>query len=201
MDDPAFDQDRGRWRNDDGDDITATWRQLVNVNDTIDVTSGDADARLRYLIQETAGNSGANFGESWEWDLNGAASWTVLGNAGSDPVIFFTSTQYSDQDNCTQLLGSGTFITLNQGMANGGNGGGSNEPDFSGSDESEFEQCLRFVSANLSSGDTLDFRIREGGFTVTDTVVMRMTIVKGAPSANVPASMASYRRHHQPWGR
>ncbi len=186
MDDPAFDQDSYRFRDDDGGDADATWRAALNTDVSEDVTAGDVELRLRILIQETAGNSGSNFGESWEFDINSAGSWTAL-SAVTTGAIYFTSTQYTDGDETTQQLGAGTYVSgTNDGMAHSSNGGSGAAPDFAGSDECEFEQAIRLVAADLNDGDTLDWRIRESGFTVTDTRVPRITIVKAGAERRPP---------------
>lgn len=49
---PVLDQDAYRFRNDDGDEATATWRQPANTPDTIPL---DTRFRARFAIEETAG--------------------------------------------------------------------------------------------------------------------------------------------------
>jgi hypothetical protein len=67
-------QDAYRWRNDDGSETTATWKQLVNTPNEFALGSGNPQARLRFLIQEIIGapvtvNPQLEYGENIPYSL------------------------------------------------------------------------------------------------------------------------------------
>ncbi len=99
-----------RFRDDDGSESAATWRQLENVNDPD--APVDTNLRIRFEIQETAGGSINN--ETWQLqvDVDGGGFTNV--GLGSSVVRSVGSGNFADDDNCTQQLGGSTpFVGLN----------------------------------------------------------------------------------------
>lgn len=155
---PLFKQDSFRFRDDDGSESGATWLEIVNTNISADM---DTNIRLRFLIQETASGSEEEKVFFYQFRIN-AGAWAIITNSGA--VIAGESIHYSHGDDTTQQLGSGTYITENDGMhswlAGATTGGVLN--DFAGHDEEETEICFQINSGVASPGDELEFRTIDG---------------------------------------
>lgn len=174
----AFDQDSFRGRNDDGSETTATWKAAANANWTQGV---DANFRVRFVIQETAGFSLNNFAENLEYNRN-AAGWVDV-TAASSVVVGALSANYADGDDTTQQIGAGTFIANNNGMVEGDGGPASSKvPDYAGNDETEFEFCVQIVGADVADADTIELRVTRGG-TVLDSYTNTPSITVSKPAA------------------
>lgn len=158
---PVYDQDSFRGRNDDGTEITATWKALVNIDWTQTV---DENFRVRFLVQETAGRVGADFKEDLQYNLNGAG-WNDVDDAASLVVRMSLSGNFAHGDDTVQRLGGGVFIAANSGMNETNPPGAANEPDFAGDDETEFEFCVQIRSDDVDDGDTVELRVTNNGVT------------------------------------
>lgn len=148
-----------RFRNDDGSETTATWKGLQNVSVNIAV---NANFRIRFKAQETAGSSGLN--KVWQLQYNkNSAGWVNV--TGSSIIArSFASPNVTDAANLTVQLsgGTGTF----QGAtgfdeANGQAGGNSMDVAASGNAEAEF--CLQLRSVDLANADQVGLRISDAG--------------------------------------
>jgi hypothetical protein len=96
---PAFDQDRFRFRNDDGDGSTATWAADINTNIAWPLA---ANIRLRLAIQETAGVAASNQEYYLYYSVNSAAYTSVY------PGSYYPSTYFVDEaQDGNQRLGTG----------------------------------------------------------------------------------------------
>jgi hypothetical protein len=185
-----FDQDSFRGRNDDGTETTASWIALANTNWTQDIDA-DAQFRVRFLIQETAGVAEADFQEILQYNLNGAGWNNVTG--ASSVIRGVLSSNYADGDNTTQQIGAGTFITTNAGMVEGDGGPASTTaPDFAGSDETEFEFMLEIQAADVVDADTIQLRVTNNGtalgtYTNTPTVTVTEAVAGRIMSSLVGA--------------
>lgn len=177
----AFDQDRFRFRKDDGDLTAATWAGALNAN--IGWAPG-ANIRLRLAIQETAGVRSTNWYFRLYYRINGG-TWTYA-STGS----YYSSSWFVDEaaDN-VQRLGTGQTFT----------GGGGNENvqigtgdwiDFNGSDEYELEFCFRVPTACVA-GDTVDYQVwksQSTTYTALNTYTRTPQITVGANVSNtIPA--------------
>ena len=60
----------------------------------------------------------------------------------------------------TQQLGSGTFISNNDGVDEANGQAGGMVLDFAGSDEAELEFCLKLVGEDLLNNDSIQLRIK-----------------------------------------
>jgi len=69
-----LDQDQFRFRDNDGSETGATWRQLANTNDTLGV---DTTYRLRFMVEEYNGGSKGNVDFEFQYNLN-AAGWNNI---------------------------------------------------------------------------------------------------------------------------
>ncbi len=155
------------------DDINSDWTQLVDTN-----------FRVRFVIRETASIALANFKEVWQYNVNSSGWFNIT--VGGAVINSVASSQYSGPVDTTQRLGSGTFLTSNSGLIESDAGPGSAlEPDFAGSDEVEFENCLQLDSTNISDGDTVEIKITNNGTDIA-TYTETPTITASAPSGDGP---------------
>jgi hypothetical protein len=152
-----YDQDSFRYRNNDGSESGATWKYTVNNNGDLDVNTS---YRMRLLVQEFNGGAGNDVDLEFGYNLN-SAGWNVISTTSS-VVKAVASSHFTNGDDCTQQLGSGTFITDNDGMTEDGISGGT-MLDFAGRDESETELCFQIVSGDVADGDTIEIALRRDG--------------------------------------
>jgi hypothetical protein len=164
-----YDQDSFRARNDNGDEITATWPSSANTNWTQMV---DKNFRVRFLVQEIGGIAESDKTFQLEYNLNGGGWNDVTG--ASSVVKAAATANVTDAVDTTQQLGSGTFVTPNASFdeADGLVGGAS--LDFTGSDEMEAEFSLQIVGTDVSNGDTIQLRVK-GLDTYTNTPTVTVT--------------------------
>ena len=183
MDTPLHDQDAHHFRQDNGSETTAAFLGLVNSDINVgpaETIGLDSNARLRIVVQETAGFADSNHRCDWQYSLNGGA-WTDIDGATSLVIRAATSANYADGDHTTQQVGSGSFVTPNLGMDDGDGSSGGASPDFLGSDETEFEFCFQVRSADVSDTDTIDIKGTSKGTDYnTYTNIGRITIVDPA---------------------
>jgi len=138
----------------DGTEATENWKAAVNTNWT---QAMDDNFRLRFLLSETNTWAESNFAAQLQYNLN-AAGWNNV-NASSSVARSFAGSVTDGEDCTEQLDGSRTFISNNDGVDEvDGLSGGANL-DFTGNDEAEVEYTLQLRSADLSEGDTVQFRI------------------------------------------
>ena len=179
----AFDQDSFRARNDNGSESAATWKASANTNWTQDV---DENVRIRFLVQETDGDSVTDKTFQLEYKLN-SGSWTNV--TGTSSVVRSSATSYvADGANTTRQISSGTFVTPNAGFDEADGQVGGTSLDFSGSDEVELEFCLQIRSADVANDDTIQLRIK-GLSTYTNTPTLTVSGV-----AEPPPSTFGYRK-------
>lgn len=169
----SFSQISFRFRNDDGNETAATWRQVQNTNDTIALNT---PFRLRIRIDETA--SVAWTSKVW------AMRVSINGGVYSPPSVaqcpLTLSANFAQNDNCTTQLtgGTGTFVATNAGMQESGNSTNSG----TAGQIFEIETCMTLSSAGGANvGDTFDFRIYDTGAAIAVyTVTPRMTAIASA---------------------
>lgn len=131
---------------------------------------------LRFNVQETGGSAAANVDNTFEYRKN-SGSWTAVTTTSSN-VKAVAVTAFADAANCTQRLsGSGTFETSGSGCTEDGVSGG-NVNDIAASGCSETECGLQIVAADVSDGDTLEFRLTSPDFTITNNVTPTITVLK-----------------------
>lgn len=180
-----------RARNDDGSEAAATWKATAGSDWTQLV---DTNFRVRFRLDETGGTAWTNKTFNLRYSLNGGA-YTAVGTG--QPVIFASSGNFAQGDDCTEQLtgGTGTFIANNNGMCesagaiNSGTGGYLFEVEF----------CIQIAGASVSHNDTINLRIYDGNSainTYTDTPVITVSkpvdltangVDAGAPSLGAPA--------------
>lgn len=182
----AWNQKAFRGRNDDGNETTATWQANQNTNWTNGV---DANLRVRFEVQETAGCAKNNVVWQLQYNRN-SAGWVTV-NGTSSVVRSSASPNLADAANLTDQLtvGTGTF----QGATgfdevNGAAGGSSMDLAASGHAEAEF--CVQILSGDVADADTIQLRITDNGtafaaYDATPTI----TVSEAAPSS-VPRNYA-----------
>ena len=137
-----FVQDSFRGRNNDGSETTATWKAAANANWTQPVATEfhGRHFRVRFLVRENGGVSAADKTFQLEYNLNGGG-WNDV--TGASSVIKAKATDnLTEAEDTTQQLGSGTFITNNDGVDETNGQAGGTVLDFAGSDEVELEFSL-----------------------------------------------------------
>jgi hypothetical protein len=162
---PIINQGAFRFRNDDGDETSggATWRQNESVDDSIDVTSGNANFRLRIAAAEINGAASNNWTSNIEYRLNGG-SWTII-DGSTTPVQFTSATQLTDGSNTTDhgVGGTGSWIgATNGGQCEAAAVGGANT-DYAANTYALFELGLVLIKASLSHNDTIEIRLAACG--------------------------------------
>lgn len=171
-----------RWRNDDGSETTATWAELVNTSTDVDVTSGNVQLRIRLAIEEQDGGE-YEIGDVLNQFAINAGGYTTLG-ASTTGCIYFNSSNLTHGDDTTQQITAFTYVSTNEGVIEtvGGIGAFSN-------DGAEYEYTVEFVSADLSDGDTVYFRLpdADGGYTNTGTATITKT---GGGGGRIMSSIA-----------
>jgi len=166
---PAYDQNKFRARNDNGNETTATWKAAADINWAQKV---DENFRVRFVVQETAGVSSADRTFQLEYNRNGSG-WNDV-NGSSSVVRAWLSSNVADGDDTTQQIGSGTPVGADNDAFDEVDGlaGGSNL-DFSGSDEVELEYCLQIRSVDVNNDDTIELRVKGlNTYTSTPTVTV-----------------------------
>jgi hypothetical protein len=167
---PAFTQLTFRFRDDNGSETGATWRQTQGTNDTINTGS---NFRLRFRLDETAARVWTNKNWNLYYSLNSAGYVAVT---DTTPVRVSTSTHFTDGDDCTAQLtgGTGTFVTDNNGMKDGV--GGATNSGAAG-DLFELEWCLTLHAASLAQNNTIDLRVYDGSTAIgAYTLTPRLTV-------------------------
>lgn len=160
----TIDQDSFRWSNNDDDEASATYFAAVNTSIIVG-TGEDADfaygdvLRLRFLFQETGGDSaGNNLDAQLQYNINGAG-WNDV-NASSSAFQSIASLLVDGNDTTTtRRLGAGTFTTPNAGQEEGDGLAGGTSLDVAAGAEWELEFSFQALNAGLTDGDTVQFRV------------------------------------------
>lgn len=150
----AWEETSFRVRNDDGDEAGATWRQLINVADTVPV---DTNFRVRFGVTVTGMDSSV-IGQL-QYNLAGAGFNNV--NATSSVVQSVASPNEADGATITeQLSQSKTFV------ANASPNGLFDEVDgvvasqaITTTQETEMEFCITIISGDVTNGQTIELRV------------------------------------------
>ncbi len=175
----TIDQATFRIRDDDGSESAATWRQLEDINDTLDV---DINFRIRFTLDDTTDGERLNFQPQLEYNL-ASGGWNDVTGASS-VIRATTSSEFTDDDDTTRQLSIpavGSFITPNSGMDdNDGLAGQDNDLDFVETvhDFVEVEFCFQIRSADVSDAQTVQLRIKNAdSFGVTPTITINVPSV------------------------
>lgn len=204
MDDPAYDQDAFAGRCDNGSESAATWKfasgacgdNASNATNRDWTQVVDENFRVRFVVQETAGNAGANFKEDLQYNLK-SAGWNDVNDSTSLVVRMALSSEFAHGDDTTQQVGAGTFLTNNDGMNETTPPGSNQVPDFVGSDETEFEFCVQIRSADVVNGDTIELRVTDNG-TAFATYLNTPTITVSEVGIGPPEIILLRRKYNHP---
>ncbi len=177
---PGLDQTDFDHRKDDASESAAVglslntdWNQLV-----------DENVRVRFVIDhpESSPESRALF---LRYSHEGGAFTVVDGS--SSVVRSSLSSQFADDDDTTQQIGSGSFITPNGCMDE--LDGQTPTVEWVSNDEVEVEFCFQIRSADVTEGDTVDLRVytTSGQVLRSYVVTPRMFVgpVKGVSTSGV----------------
>jgi hypothetical protein len=187
MIDPVLEQEAFRFGDNTGTESTHGWL----ANQSIDITAGSgldveiaAPFLLRIRIAETAGATSTVNNVDVELQVNNTgAGWTAVTTTSTNGIQAVASTPTTNGNDTTERLtgGATNFDTSNAGQSEDGTSGGANL-DIAGDDFSEHLFAIQVVDANVSNGDTLDFRITRDGGTLMDNEATadepRVTVTK-----------------------
>lgn len=180
-----------RFRNDDGNETTATWKAA---EDTDISQVCDVNLRFRNKVQnDTAAIN--NLDVQVQYNRNGAGFNNI--NASSLVCRSSASPNLADQANLTEQLsgGTGTFIGATAfDEVNGICGGTSLDLTATGKMENEF--CFQVRSVDVNHGDTIVIRTINsdtGTPWTTYNVTATITVDKGG----VPVKLDQYRSRKQ----
>lgn len=110
---PNLKQTQYRWRNDDGNETSATWKAAANTAITINDTN--ALIRLRIELNNTGNGAAANVAQNLEYSTNNGTSWTVMSNAATDAFVYIASPSVANGLATTNQMGSATVGTFAAG--------------------------------------------------------------------------------------
>lgn len=146
--------------------------------------SGNIRARIRIEVEVTVAAL-ADFHEILQYRKNGGTWTTITGSTNG--CIYDASANYVHADDTTQQISSGTYISNNDGMNESSAGPGStNRPDYTTTSTCEFEWCFSLVDADLSNGDTIEFRVLNNAALLnTYTQIPMITISKAGAGGTV----------------
>ena len=167
----ALDQDSFRFRNDDGSETTASWKDALNTDITLTVAA-DEDFRIRFLVQSDGAESIA-FRLQYNHNSGG---WNNVSDVSS-VIQTVGSANFADDDPTTQQIGAGSFLVGFMDDLEGVSPSGFPATiDFAGGDETEVEFMCRVLEADTDPGDVIDLRLIRSGSTELDTYTQTPTI-------------------------
>ncbi|MBN9503653.1 MAG: hypothetical protein BGO01_20590 [Armatimonadetes bacterium 55-13] len=182
-----FDQRHARFANDDGTADPATWSAAEDVDIS---ASLDTNIRLRFVISDTAVGAGISPPPGvvqLQYSKNGGSYNNVTG--ASTNVRASLSSHFADGDTITRQLtqyGSNTFASVGAWETTGVSSSVFMAP---GSDN-EVEFCFQLRSADVSPGDTFDFKLIYGGFALTAYSKIPRVTASGGSAENISFSNA-----------
>lgn len=172
----AFDQRTFRFRNDDGSETTATWKEAENTS----VTQAIGEVfRLRIEVQETGGGSANNQTLVLQSNINNEG-WFDVGPTSSR-VKLGNSSHVADAEPTTNQLtgGTGNFITGEIITATSGT-----DISFVGNDHTEVEWSSLLITGEVPDGASVQFRCTINGALpgTTSSGVPTVTAVQSPPT-------------------
>lgn len=164
-------QIHNRWRNDNGSETTATWRELEDYGDPTDGTSTDkmVNIRLRFEVANTGGGSAANYAYRLEYapTASNCASdpggWLAMPiTATTEHFEMATSSNFADGASTTaQLANTEGYVFTTGRMVE--------EPSSTTTAITLLEdrytevEYVFFATASSTSGGTYCFRVTDAG--------------------------------------
>ncbi len=108
-------QTQYRWRNDDGNETTATWRAAINTPTVVT----DINATLRLRIEFDNDNQEAESSvveETLQYSANGGTTWvSITASAATNAFVYQTSTLVTNGAATTNQMGSTTVGVFTAG--------------------------------------------------------------------------------------
>ena len=187
----AIDQDAYRWSNDDGTEVTATYNKAANTLITVgDEVGADFDfgdvLRLRILYQETSGTAGVDQDAQLQYRV-GAGGWNDVNAASSVARSIASQLVDAADTTTTRRLGSGTFVTPNDGQDEGNGLAGGTDLDPGANEEWELEFSFQIIGADVSDAESITFRVlHDGAAPDTTTQTPTITIDKVVTGPAIP---------------
>lgn len=165
-------QTQYRWRNNDGNETSATWKAAANTAITVSDTA--TVLRLRIELNNNSGAGNYDVNESLEYSSNGGASWTTMTNAPSNAFKYVSSTLVTNGGATTNQMGSATSGTFVAGRIISAVPSGT--PMSLGANKTEYEWVIK-PSANILPLSTYTFRSANQGSTPTVYPTLTTTCV------------------------
>ena len=165
----TFVQTRGRWRNDNGGEVTATWKAAESTDVEF---ARDINVRLRLQVDVTVG-TGTLATPTLRYSHNSGAYTAV--SASSSVIRASESPHITDGVATTALLtaAGGSFVAGSIDEVNGACASVSTASGYT-----EVEYVFQVRSADVAVGDTVDFRVYNNTTALnTYTVTPRVTII------------------------
>ncbi len=172
-----------RFYKDDGSPSESTSTPIAGQDANIDqsVVAGDKQVHLRYRVDETgAGDIDGDTTDDYtiEYQVNAGGGWTLI-TASSSRVQADTSSLLSDGSATTNRTqdpisgGSGSFVAGEQEDQDGE----IENSQLTGNDFTEHVWALDLISADWSTDDFVEFRMRYNGGAMDNSVTPRITDV------------------------
>jgi len=174
-----------RCRDDDGSESAATWRQLIDVDDTQNV---DTNYRIRFGY--TAAGMVGSVSAQLQYNLAGGG-WVDV-TATSDVVRSSASPNVADNATITEQLAQGKDFIANTTPT-----GGFDEVDgivesqvLETTEESEAEFCYQIRSVDVTDAQTLQLKITHAGSDFDTYQSPLLTITVNEPAGGSIAPLA-----------
>jgi len=150
-----------RFENDDGSESASTFFAAQNTNVTADESAGNKQMRLRIGIEEIGGTSGTGTDDYELFISKNGGAYSGPVRATTNIVKHFDSAHLTDSDATTNRLtgGTGSFIAGRVAEQTDG----AHDYVLSASSHTEILFTIEFVAADLTQGDTVDFRVYRNG--------------------------------------
>lgn len=195
----AFDADAEKFRfYNDGTETAASPIAAEDVNPTGRNVDSDSQIQLRWSVQELNGINGLTSDNYFlQKSLNGGA-WTAIddlsaqvqSDIGSALTDGDPTTNRSLPDGMTD--GTGSFVA---GEQESNPSTTISNYQLTASNFTEHVYALLLISADLSNGDFMEFRMQHSVLGLISSIIPRITVTKGAAAVPEPGFLAAtYRR-------
>lgn len=108
---PALKQSKYRWRNNNGDEATATWKAAENTA----ITLTDAHETFRLRTEYYCTNAASNVDHFVSYSKDGGTTWTTVTASDTNDFMMTNSTLVAHGTSTTNQLGTGTGGTFAAG--------------------------------------------------------------------------------------
>lgn len=108
---PTLQQSKYRWRNNNGNEATATWKAAENTA----ITLTDANETLRLRTEYYSSLGASTLGHFIAYSKDGGTTWRTVNESDTNDFMLTTSTLVNHGDNTTNQLGTSTGGTFAAG--------------------------------------------------------------------------------------